>query len=144
VVQDAFLEAWRKAEHYQPQRASFDAWIVTIARSRALDRLRARESQARVAEAAGANEAPAVPTTDELLESRRLAHSVKLSVAQLPADQRDTLELAYGQGLSQSEIASRTGTPLGTVKTRMRLATRRLSESLGQLKNPALLPLRSA
>jgi RNA polymerase sigma-70 factor (ECF subfamily) len=144
VVQDAFLEAWRKAEHYQPERASFDVWIVTIARSRALDRLRTRESQARTAEAAGTTDTAPAPATDELLESRRLAHTLQLSVAQLPVDQRETLELAYRQGLSQSEIAARTGTPLGTVKTRMRLATRRLAEALGPLMNPTPHPLRSA
>lgn len=130
VVQDAFLEAWRKAEHYQPERAAFDVWIVTIARSRAVDRLRTRESQSRTASSADRPDALAQPTTDELLESKRQARALQRSMLELPTDQRETLELAYREGLSQSEIAARTGTPLGTVKTRMRLATKRLSQLL--------------
>jgi RNA polymerase sigma-70 factor, ECF subfamily len=130
VVQDAFLEAWRKAEHYQPERAAFDVWIVTIARSRAVDRLRTRESQARTAQAAERPDSLAQPTTDQLLDSRRMAKSLQRSLLELPTDQRETLELAYREGLSQSEIAAKTGAPLGTVKTRMRLATKRLSQLL--------------
>jgi len=132
VVQDAFLEAWRKAEHYQPERAAFDVWIVTIARSRAVDRLRTRESQARTA-ASSAADRPETTTqapADEQLDAKRLQRSLQRSLLELPKDQRETLELAYREGLSQSEIAARTGTPLGTVKTRMRLATKRLSQLL--------------
>ncbi len=132
VVQDAFLEAWRKASHYQPERAAFDVWIVTIARSRAVDRLRTRESQARSATASAADrpEASSQPAPDDQLDSKRMQRSLQRSMLELPADQRETLELAYREGLSQSEIAARTGTPLGTVKTRMRLATKRLSQLL--------------
>ena len=72
-------------------------------------------------------------STDELLDSKRLQRSLRKLVLELPADQRETLELAYREGLSQSEIATRTGTPLGTVKTRMRLATKRLSQLLGHV-----------
>lgn len=131
VVQDSFLEAWRKAEHYQPERVRFDLWIVTLARSRAVDRLRTRESQRRTAEKAADRPDPMnEPMPDDLLERKRLTHSLQRSLLELPVDQRETLELAYREGLSQSEIAARTNTPLGTVKTRMRLATRRLSALL--------------
>ena len=132
VVQDAFLEAWRKAEHYQPERAAFDVWILTIARSRAVDRLRTRESQARSATSSAADrpEASGKPGADEQLDSKRLQRELQRSLLELPAEQRETLELAYREGLSQSEIAARTGTPLGTVKTRMRIATKRLSQLL--------------
>ena len=133
VVQDAFLEAWRKAEHYQPERSAFDVWIVTIARSRAVDRLRTRESQSRTAQAAERPVPEAQATTDQLLESARMAHELNKQMQELPKDQRETLELAYREGLSQSEIAARTNTPLGTVKTRMRLATKRLSQLLSSL-----------
>lgn len=132
VVQDAFLEAWRKAEHYQPERSAFDVWIVTIARSRAVDRLRTRESQARSAHAAERPDESSQPTTEQLLDARRMQRELQRSMLELPSDQRETLELAYREGLSQSEIAKRTGTPLGTVKTRMRLATKRLSQLLLQ------------
>lgn len=132
VVQDAFMEAWRKATHYQPERASFDTWIVTIARSRALDRLRTRQSQARSAERAEVPEAQIERTrpADQLFESQSLQHQLRRTLLTLPQEQRETLELAYREGLSQSEIAARTGTPLGTVKTRMRAATQRLAELL--------------
>jgi RNA polymerase sigma-70 factor (ECF subfamily) len=131
VVQDAFLEVWRRAAHYQPERSAFEGWLLTIVRSRAIDRLRTREAQARVA---GALESPAPelqPSSDELLQKRRLMEWLQRSLEKLPPDQRETLELAYREGLTQAEIAARTGTPLGTVKTRMRLATRKLHDLLG-------------
>ena len=129
VVQDAFMEAWRKAAHYQPERASFEAWIVTIARSRALDRLRTRQSQSRSAQLAEISEVQLerARPPDQLFESQSCEYTLRRSLLTLPTVQRETLELAYREGLSQSEIAARTGTALGTVKSRMRAATRRLA-----------------
>jgi RNA polymerase sigma-70 factor (ECF subfamily) len=131
VVQDAFLEVWRRAEHYQPERSAFDGWLLTIVRSRAIDRLRTREAHQR-ATGALENPSPEVQaSSDELLHKRRLMEWLQKSLQTLPPDQRETLELAYRDGLTQAEIAARTGTPLGTVKTRMRLATRKLHDLLG-------------
>lgn len=131
VVQDAFLEVWRRAAHYQPERSAFEGWLLTIVRSRAIDRLRTREAHQR---ATGAIDPPSPDTqasSDELLQRRRLMEWLQKSLLTLPPDQRETLELAYREGLTQAEIAERTGTPLGTVKTRMRLATRKLHDLLG-------------
>jgi RNA polymerase sigma-70 factor (ECF subfamily) len=131
VVQDTFLEVWRRAMHYQPERSAFETWLVTIARSRAIDRLRTRDAQARAAKGVEVHEPEHQPTADELLQKGRLVQWLQRSMLRLPPDQRETLELAYREGLTQAEIAKRTGTPLGTVKTRMRLATRKLHELLG-------------
>lgn len=135
VVEDAFWQAWRQAERYEAGRGGVGAWLTTIARSRALDRLRARgrirEETVEVLpepEAGGAGDPSAAA---EIEERRRL---VTAAVALLPPEQRQTVELAYFGGLSQSEIAETLGQPLGTVKTRARLALQKLRESLGTLR----------
>jgi RNA polymerase sigma-70 factor, ECF subfamily len=130
VVQEAFLELWRRAPAYDPARGSREAWAVTIARSRALDRLRARGSARRAAERAAAD--PAVPPAPpvELAEARQLRTRVQGALEALPAPQREAVELAYFGGLSETEIAARVGEPLGTIKTRLRLAMEKLAAQL--------------
>ena len=133
VVQETFLDVWRRASHYQPERAAFSTWVITIAKTRAIDRLRTNDSRARTAEALKAESTEAqTPNLDSVADGPKL----KACLAALSGEQRSTLELAYFQGLSQSEIAERTGTPLGTVKTRTRQALRKLSELLGVSKAP--------
>jgi RNA polymerase sigma-70 factor (ECF subfamily) len=122
VVQEVFVQVWRQAERYDPARGSIEAWICTIARTRALDRLRRRTSRR---EEPG-DAAPGPTDTPRTVE----ALAVRKALESLSADQRRALELAYYDGLTQSEIAERLGEPLGTVKTRIRTAMIRLRDVL--------------
>ena len=140
VVEEVFWQAWRQAGRFEAGRASGGTWLLTIARSRALDRLRSlrrsREDAGLDALLESGSDAEIHETPDPLeatMLSER-ARVVRESLATLPAEQRSTLEMAYLEGLSQSEIAERTREPLGTVKTRMRLAMIKLREKLGVLR----------
>jgi RNA polymerase sigma-70 factor, ECF subfamily len=142
VVEDAFWQAWRQAERFEVERGSVQTWLLTIARSRALDRLRARRRlredplvDATAAEADTSAPTPAAPS-DPLADAEHAERSriVRAALADLPAEQREALELGYFGGLSQSEIAEQTGQPLGTIKTRMRLALQKLRERLNPLR----------
>lgn len=130
VVQETFVELWRRAAEYDPARASPATWAVMIGRSRALDRLRARSSAARVA-AAQAVEPVSADPAPQPVEIREEQRRVRAALSALPPEQREVIELAYFEGLVQSEIAARTGQPLGTVKTRVRLAMEKLGAALG-------------
>jgi RNA polymerase sigma-70 factor (ECF subfamily) len=123
VVQEVFVQVWRQATRFDPRRGSPEAWLCTIARTRALDRLRRRTSRREDASTAPP-EAVALPRSDEAL-------AVRKALEGLSADQRRALELAYYEGLTQSEIAERLREPLGTIKTRIRTAMIRLREVLG-------------
>jgi RNA polymerase sigma-70 factor (ECF subfamily) len=132
VVQEAFLQAWNQAERYDAGRSSVSTWLLLIARTRALDRLRSRGARERTAQAAAA-EPPAADTSsdgDDSVLHRERRRRVRQALAELPEEQRRVLELAFYEGLSQSEIATRTGTPLGTVKTRALLGMKKLRQAL--------------
>ena len=143
VVEETFWQAWRQAQRFDATRGSVQTWLLTIARSRALDRLRAtrrlREESLDVdarpnggGSGAGIVASSSNPSLDvEHAERKRL---VLAALAELPGEQRQALELGYFGGLSQSEIAERTGQPLGTIKTRMRLAMLKLRERLSVLR----------
>jgi RNA polymerase sigma-70 factor (ECF subfamily) len=135
IVQETFLEVWRRAAQFDPGRGGAVAWVVTIARSRAIDRLRARSIAGRtIASAAEEAEAmsPVAPATPAVeTERRRDERRVAAALAELPPAQRRTIELAYFEGLSQSEIAAKTDCPLGTVKMRVKLAMAKLAALLG-------------
>jgi len=142
VVEEAFWQAWRQAERFEVERGSVQTWLLTIARSRALDRLRARRRlreeplvDATAAEADTSAPTPASPS-DPLADAEHAERSriVRAALADLPPEQREALELGYFGGLSQSEIAEQTGQPLGTIKTRMRLALQKLRERLNPLR----------
>jgi RNA polymerase sigma-70 factor, ECF subfamily len=130
LVQETFLEAWRRATHYEPARANVVSWLVTIAKSRAIDKLRNRQVVNRVHEKEE-NE-PRIGAEDlaDALHQRREAEDVRKALELLPDGQRVLLELAWNKGLSQSEIAHSTGIPLGTVKTRTRQALLSISAVL--------------
>jgi RNA polymerase sigma-70 factor (ECF subfamily) len=133
VLQDAFFQVWLQAERYDPSRSSVSTWLVLIARSRALDRLRSRRSHERATTAAAAE--PAAPLDASSAGEARVLHAerserVRTALAELPSEQREVLELAFFGGLSQSEIAATTGAPLGTVKTRALLAMKKLRQAL--------------
>jgi RNA polymerase sigma-70 factor (ECF subfamily) len=123
VVQEVFLQVWRQASRFDPTRGSVEAWLCTIARTRALDRLRRRTARREDPE----DEAPPSSATPKSAE----AIAVRKALDGLTSDQRKALELAYFEGLTQSEIAERLGEPLGTVKTRIRTAMIRLRDVLG-------------
>ena len=135
IVQETFLEVWRRAAQFDPGRGGAVAWVVTIARSRAIDRLRARSIAGRtIASAAEEAEAmsPVAPPTPALeVERRRDERRVAAALGALPPAQRRTIELAYFEGLSQSEIAAKNDCPLGTVKMRVKLAMAKLAALLG-------------
>jgi RNA polymerase sigma-70 factor (ECF subfamily) len=122
VIQEVFLQVWRQATRFDRARGSAEAWICTITRTRALDRLRRRTSR-REDSAEALEGSGDAPRTVEAL-------AVRQALSTLPADQRTALELAYYEGLTQSEIAERLGAPLGTVKTRIRTAMIRLRDVL--------------
>jgi RNA polymerase sigma-70 factor (ECF subfamily) len=132
VVQDTFIEVWKRAREYDPVRGSVSGWVTTMARNRAIDRLRTRGSEGRTSQAF-AGEPPASPRATPLedVEQRLARDRIGAALAELPGEQRAAIELAYFEGLSQREIAERTGEPLGTVKTRVRLAMAKLTALLG-------------
>lgn len=133
VLQDAFLQAWRRADTWDPARGSAAAWLVTLARSRAIDRIRSVAARARAETAAPVPEAPASadePAASAAQSQRR--ERVSTALASLAPRQREVLELGYFGGLSQTEIAERIGAPLGSVKSWTRQGLMRLRELVPQ------------
>jgi RNA polymerase sigma-70 factor (ECF subfamily) len=133
VVQEVFAQAWRQASRYTASRGAVIAWLLTLARSRAIDRLRARRARPEGAsdDAAGIALVDASPPIEHQLVSAEQVARVRAAVDDLPLLQRIAIELAYFEGLSHVEIADRLEQPLGTVKTRIRLAMGKLREMLG-------------
>jgi len=132
VVQDVFSQAWRQASRYSASRGAVAAWLLTMARSRAIDRLRARRARpAGVSDDRVADRLAdaGTPPDSQVLSSEQVAR-VRAAVGELPLLQRAALELAYFEGLTHAEIADRLEEPLGTVKTRIRLAMLRLRDVL--------------
>lgn len=145
VVQEAYLAVWRRGASFRSDRGSARAWLMSIVHNAAIDRRRGRFKR----------EQEAVPIDDlafklesdaedpfALVSEQIDAAQVRTALGSLPKDQRDAIELAYFGGLTQQEISDRTGTPLGTVKSRMRLGLYKLrsllAETLGdELANPA-------
>ena len=132
VVLDVYKQVWEGATRFDEQRGSAAAWIVVLARSRAMDRRRFRA--ARMRDSAQVKELQEVVCPQPDPETQAIAsqsgQSVRRELAVLPLEQRQVLELAFLAGLSHSEIAERLGKPLGTVKTRIRLAVAALRERL--------------
>jgi RNA polymerase sigma-70 factor (ECF subfamily) len=128
VLQELFLWVWRSAASFDASRGSVIAWLLVATRSRSIDRVRARRPAAR----AGLRSVDAVPDAagpqDVEADSadREWERLCRSAISELPEDQRRTLELAYFEGLTHQEISERTGTPLGTVKTRVRLGLMKL------------------
>lgn len=133
AVHDALLRAWRSAASFQPARGSLRSWLLTIVRNTAIDHLRARQlarrPQPRLAHAAVDGEGDVFTSVALAADAQRLREALQA----LPAEQRRTLELAFFTGLTHGEIATRMGTPLGTVKGRVRLGLRRLRRDLSDL-----------
>jgi len=137
VVLDAFAQAWREAPRFEAGRGSVAGWLTMISRSRALDLVRARSRRDRMTASAAAerpNTSPAMsefrPDPARALDHDERRRQVAQALQTLSPPQRQAIELAYFEGLSQSEIADRLQEPLGTVKTRVRLGMQKLRECL--------------
>lgn len=130
IVQDVFLTLWRKHQSFDPARGSFKSWIVQIARNHTLNHLRSKQSRAQHGDEGLAELPDASLEPDELqwLEHRRAV--IRRAVDALPPAQRQALSMAFFDELSHEQIAAVLGTPLGTTKTRIRLALRRLAPIL--------------
>ncbi|HTR20793.1 MAG TPA: sigma-70 family RNA polymerase sigma factor [Gemmatimonadales bacterium] len=138
VVSDVFVHVWTRIEQHDAQRGGLTPWVLSIARNRALDLLRRRRRWWRRTERAGALE-PAVVDPESDVEYAvpgwPVHRAVHAALAELPEEQGRLVQLAYFEGLSHSEIARRTGEPLGTIKTRLRMAQRHLAERLAHLRD---------
>jgi RNA polymerase sigma-70 factor (ECF subfamily) len=137
VVLETFAQVWREATRFETERGSVPAWLTMMARSRALDQVRSRDRRERLASSAAREDdsrAPAMgawggdPTRDAEQGERK--RRVEEAMASLSPVQREAIELAYYEGLSQSEIAVRLNEPLGTIKTRVRLGMMKLRDAL--------------
>ena len=131
LLQEVFVQVWRQAQSYSAERGSPEAWIVNIARSRAIDKIR---SIRRMEKSFVLTGDPARAESGENVESSAAESEARLTMnsamANLPETQRKVLELAYFDGLTQTEIAERLAEPLGTIKTRMRSGIQRLRDLL--------------
>lgn len=132
VLQEVFLHIWNNAGRYDPGRSSVSTWLILITRSRAIDRLRTRKVVERTHETSAQENPPedASPEGAENVFIRERRERVQCELEKLPPEQRQVLEMAFYEGLSQSEIAGKTELPLGTVKTRTLLAMRKLRGAL--------------
>lgn len=135
VVVDSFWQIWQQAENYNAERGQLRSWVVTIGRSRALDRFRAlRRGPMAGAEELDVNQSATTDNPEQEAWALQQSEQVRRALASLPQEQRAALELAYYYGFSQSEVAERLGEPLGTIKTRIRLGMMKLREQLGHLQ----------
>ena len=131
VVQDAFLSVWRKAGSYSAGRGSVRTWLTSVVRNRAIDIVRARrESTADDEPTLLAIRDPRPPVEDQVASALE-GELLRSVMADLPPEQRHVIGLAFFAGHSHSEIAHETRTPLGTVKSRIRLGMRRMRDGLG-------------
>jgi RNA polymerase sigma-70 factor (ECF subfamily) len=130
VVQDAFLSVWRKAGSYVEGRGSVKTWLTSVVRNRAIDLVRARRGSDRDDEATLLALRDPGPGVLEQVTARLDRETIRTLIGRLPREQRRTLTMAYFEGLSHSEIATATGIPLGTVKSRVRLGMHRLRDLL--------------
>jgi RNA polymerase sigma-70 factor (ECF subfamily) len=142
VVQDVFAQVWRRAATYSAERATVPGWLVMLTRTRAIDRLRSR--RARPDQDRGLDLEPSsapplaadVRTPEQAAAATERAGRIRRAMAALPDAQRALVELAFFEGLTHTELADRTSTPLGTVKTRLRTAMSTLRAALSREAGP--------
>jgi RNA polymerase sigma-70 factor (ECF subfamily) len=131
VLQQVFMQVWNRAADFDETRGKAFSWLVTLARSRSIDRIRSLGVRARAVETANQSEAKvAFPTGEAAVFRSEQREMIRGVLAELPEDQREVLLLAYFEGLTQVEIAERLNTPLGTIKTRMRTGLTKLRDAL--------------
>lgn len=133
ILQEVFLQAWREADRFRPTLATPRGWLLMLARSRALDRLRAQRAERRREQAAFS--AADLVSGEEPVGTRRLeavedGRRLRSALDSLPAEQRAAIEMAFFEGLNQRQIADRQSAPLGTVKSRVLLGMKKLREAL--------------
>jgi RNA polymerase sigma-70 factor, ECF subfamily len=136
VLQIVFLQVWKKAGTYDPQRCSVFTWLVLVGRSKAIDRIRQRQRHSRTVEEVTREET--VPAgsarddgTSEVHQHDQHA-AIRAALEQIPAEQRQAIEMAFFKGMSQTEIADNLAEPLGTVKARIRRGMLRLRDTLAR------------
>jgi len=126
ILQEIFLQLWRNPQTFDSNRGSLGAWLAVITRHRAIDHLRRRRPESDIEDVI-----VAVDTRIEQITDRNIAIAkIRAVVDRLPLEQRKPLEMAFFEGLTHSEIASKTGEPLGTIKTRIRSALLTLRKAL--------------
>jgi RNA polymerase sigma-70 factor (ECF subfamily) len=127
VLQDIFYQLWRTAYQFDLGRGSLPGWLLVMSRNRAIDRLRRRT---RSSEETPPDPVPMASNLETQAARNELVAKVKTAIETMAAGQREALEMAYFEGMTQAEIAARTGEPLGTVKTRLRSALRELKKAM--------------
>lgn len=134
VLQEAFLQMWKKASSYDAARSGLFTWAVMISRNKAIDRLRARQRRSRASDAAAAEAAvlstEMAPHADAALGRSEERDRVRAALAKLPGAQKEAIDLAFFGGMTQLEISDKLGAPLGTVKARIRRGLLALREFL--------------
>jgi RNA polymerase sigma-70 factor, ECF subfamily len=133
LAQETLLTVWRKASLYASEKGSATTWIFTIARNLRIDRLRRQVPWQELPEGHNETASDDMPPDEAVSEHERQVR-VQAVLATLPADQQDVVTLSYLDGLSHSEIAAKLNLPLGTVKSRMRLAYQKIREAVEDLK----------
>ena len=135
LVQEVFMQVWRQASHYSPENGKALGWVVTLARRRAIDKLRKKQAYQRASdrfrgESLVAEQMPRRSVRTSSTHDHDRSEIFEQVMAALPEAQRDALKLAYYSGMSQREIARHTGQPLGTIKTRLELAMRKFRSAI--------------
>jgi RNA polymerase sigma-70 factor (ECF subfamily) len=140
IVQEAFLSLWRSGSGYDRARGSVRSWVLSAVHNRAVDALRRAGAKAGrdVSDEGIAERLPAREATDAEVERREESRRVRSALDELPADQRQVIELAYFGGLTHSQIAEMLDLPPGTVKGRMRLGLTKMRSALGEAQGVAL------
>jgi RNA polymerase sigma-70 factor (ECF subfamily) len=128
ILQDIFYQLWRNAAQFDSSRGSLSGWLLVIARNRAISRLRRHNPAS--GDELSENTVVVASNLESSVAQQQLMTKVKSALGNLPKEQRAAIELAYFEGLTHSEIAQRTGDPLGTVKTRLRSAVETLKRDL--------------
>ena len=130
AVQEAFLQIWRSAGSYEPERAKASTWLLTFVHRRAVDLVRREERRRTIS--ADPDPEPPESGADEAVVAHSRREIVREALRRLPAEQREAIELAYYGGLTQSELAERLDQPLGTIKSRMFTGLQRLRTLLDE------------
>lgn len=140
LLQEIFMEIWKQAKNFSPEKGKPLGWMVTLARRRAIDGLRKKQAYQRAEERLQAEveqqpDAWVQNTTEEAINFSDTRALVRKVLDRIPPAQQEAIEMAFYRGMSQREIAAKTNTPLGTVKTRLELGLKKIYESLKELKD---------